>query len=112
MVNRQQGTAIDHADSAFFRMVAQDAMPANGSLDRRVDDSAVEEVDVTSAWAMYRGLCVARQTVAPSACSSREHLHQRLAALRIEVARRLVGEQDGRPAGDGAGDGDELLVTA
>ena len=41
-----------------------------------------------------------------------EHVHQRIAALRIEVARRLVGEKDGRPSGDGPGHGDELLVTA
>ena len=41
-----------------------------------------------------------------------EHLHQRVAALRIEVARRLVGEQDRRASGDRARDGDELLVTA
>src|SRR6185436_14807658 len=41
-----------------------------------------------------------------------EHLHHRFTALRIQVAGRLVGEDDRRTAGDGAGDGDELLVTA
>ena len=41
-----------------------------------------------------------------------EQVHDGFAALRIEVARRLVGEQDERLAGDGAGDGDALLLAA
>ena len=41
-----------------------------------------------------------------------EHVHQRFAALRIEVAGRLVGEQDRRTAGDRARDRDELLLAA
>ena len=52
------------------------------------------------------------QTVAPPACSSLEHLHQRFAALRIQIAGRLVGEQDRRTSGDGPRDRDELLVSA
>ena len=31
---------------------------------------------------------------------------------RVEVAGRLVGEQHGRPAHEGAGDGDALLLAA
>jgi hypothetical protein len=41
-----------------------------------------------------------------------EHLHEGFAALRIQVAGRFVREQDGRPAGNRARDGDELLVAA
>ena len=41
-----------------------------------------------------------------------QQIHHRFAALRIEVAGRLVGEQDERLAGDGARDGDALLLTA
>ena len=41
-----------------------------------------------------------------------EQLHHRLAALRVEVAGRLVGEQNHRLAGDGACHGDALLLSA
>ena len=41
-----------------------------------------------------------------------EEVHHRFAVLRVEVTRRLVGEEDGRLAGDGAGHGDTLLLTA
>ena len=40
----------------------------------------------------------------------REHLHQRLPRLRIEVAGRFVRQEHGRTAGDRACDGDELLM--
>src|SRR3954454_8553684 len=35
-----------------------------------------------------------------------------LGGVRVEVARRLVGEQDGRPVHEGARDGDALLLAA
>ena len=41
-----------------------------------------------------------------------EQIHDRLAAARIEVSGRLVREQNQRLAGDGARDGDALLLTA
>src|SRR6185437_5466844 len=41
-----------------------------------------------------------------------EQLHHRFAVRRVEVTRRLVGEEDQWIAGDGAGDGDALLLTA
>src|SRR5436190_13916401 len=41
-----------------------------------------------------------------------EHLHDFLAGLRVEVAGRLVGEQDGRVVHQGARDGDALALTA
>ena len=41
-----------------------------------------------------------------------QQLHHRFAALRVEVAGRLVGEQDDRLARDRARHGDALLLTA
>src|SRR5262245_11753211 len=41
-----------------------------------------------------------------------EHLHQRFAGLRIEIAGRLVGQKDRRTSRDRAGDGNELLMPA
>ena len=41
-----------------------------------------------------------------------QQIHHRFAAARVEVAGRLVREQDERLAGDGARDGDALLLTA
>src|SRR5207249_3509583 len=41
-----------------------------------------------------------------------EQLHDRFAVRRIEVTGRLVGEEDEWIAGDGASDGDALLLTA
>ncbi len=52
------------------------------------------------------------QIVAPGAVQFLQQVHHRLAALRIQVAGRLVGEQDQRFAGDRAGDRDTLLLTA
>ena len=52
------------------------------------------------------------QIVAPARCSSRSRSITASPLLRIEVAGRLVGEQDQRLAGDGAGDRDALLLTA
>jgi hypothetical protein len=41
-----------------------------------------------------------------------EQVHDLVAALAVEVAGRLVGEQDQRAGDDGAGDGDALLLAA
>ena len=41
-----------------------------------------------------------------------EQVHDRVAVLGVEVARRFVGEQHGRIAGQRAGDGDPLLLAA
>src|SRR5206468_10170533 len=41
-----------------------------------------------------------------------EQLHERLAALRVEISGRLVGEENGGTSGDRARDGDELLMAA
>ena len=52
------------------------------------------------------------QIVAPLDVQLLEQVHHRFAVLRVEVAGRLVGEQDRRLAAHGAGDGDALLLTA
>ncbi len=41
-----------------------------------------------------------------------ELLEDALGGLGVEIAGRLVGEQDQRGVGDGAGDGDALLLAA
>ncbi len=41
-----------------------------------------------------------------------EQFHHRLAAARVEVPGRLVGQQDQRLASDGARDRDALLLSA
>jgi hypothetical protein len=41
-----------------------------------------------------------------------QHFHQRVAAFRIQVPRRLVGQQNRRSSRDGARDRDELLMSA
>ena len=35
-----------------------------------------------------------------------------MAALTVEVARRLIGQKDGGASGQGAGDGNALLLAA
>ena len=52
------------------------------------------------------------QIVAPPRCSSRSSSITASPFVGVEVTRRLVGEEDERIAGDGAGDGDALLLTA
>ena len=82
------------------------------SHDRLVGDTAVEQVDVPSGLRDVARIVRREADRRAVGVQLGEHLHQRIAALRIQVAGRLVGEQDRRPAGDGAGDGDELLVAA
>ena len=50
--------------------------------------------------------------VEPSRLSGLEHLHHFLAMLGVEVAGRLVGEDQLGVADQGAGDGDALLLAA
>src|SRR5690606_35530555 len=76
------------------------------------DDLTVEEMD--------RAIGVARVARVVRDHADRRSLvvqllqqrHHRLAVLRVEVTRRLVGQQDERPADDGARDRDTLLLTA
>jgi hypothetical protein len=59
-----------------------------------------------------RGSWVTMQMVAPGAVQFPQQLHHRLAVLRVEVAGRLVGEQDERVAHQGARHRDALLLAA
>ncbi len=77
-----------------------------------VDDPAVEQMNVTLHLRLPAGIMRDDADSGPARVELVEHLHQRFAALRVEVARRLVGEQDGRPACDRARDSDELLLAA
>ena len=43
---------------------------------------------------------------------AREHFHHLLAGRRVEVARRLVRQQELRVVDEGVGDGDTLLLPA
>jgi hypothetical protein len=75
-------------------------------------DAAVEEVDRTI------GVCGVARIVRhhadrrAAAVQLAEQFHHGFAVRRIEVTRRLVGEEDERIASDCAGDGDALLLTA
>ena len=42
----------------------------------------------------------------------REQLHDLVAVARVQVAGRLVGDDDGSPGGDGPGDGGALALPA
>ena len=58
-------------------------------------------------------LCVMMAVVVPSSrltCDSASST--RIAGLEVERAGRLVAQQDVRPLGDGARDGDALLLAA
>ena len=81
-------------------------------LDVLLDDPAVKEVDravrVTGKARVVRDHADRRAARG----GGREQLHHRIAVLRIEVSRRLVGEQNERPARECSGDGDALLLTA
>ncbi len=77
-----------------------------------VDDAAVEHVDLA-----IRVVGVAR--IVRDDADRRafgvqlgEQRHHLLAVLRVQVTRRLVGEQDRRAADERARDGDALLLTA
>ena len=69
------------------------------SHDRLVGDTAVEQVDVTTGLGHVSRIVRRDADGCAIGVQLGEHVHQRIAALRIEVARRLVGERiGGRPA--------------
>ena len=65
-----------------------------------------------SACAARAGECVTITTVAPSRCSDAEHVHDVRAVAAVEVARRLVGEDQRRIVDERARDRDALLLAA
>ena len=84
-------------------------MPAPSAL---VDDAAVEQVDAAVGVARVARIVRHHADGRAALMQLAEQIHHRFAALRIEVAGRLVGEQDDRLAGDRARHGDALLLTA
>ena len=64
------------------------------------------------ACAAMSGSWVIRTTVLPASLSCLEDADDLLGRVRVEVAGRLVGEQDGRIGDQGAGDRHALLLAA
>ena len=58
------------------------------------------------------GSCVTRTIVLPPSCSRAKTRHDLGAGLRVEVARRLVGQQDRRIVDERARDRHALPLTA
>ncbi len=81
-------------------------------LDLLLDDAAVEDVDGALGVAREARVVRDHDDGGAGAVERVEQLHHGVAVLGIEVTRGLVGEEDGRGAGEGAGDGDALLLTA
>ena len=77
-----------------------------------LDDAAVEDVDAAVGVARVARIVGDHADRRAAAVQLAKQIHHRFAAARIEVSGRLVGEQDQRFAGDGAGDGDALLLAA
>ena len=76
------------------------------------DDAAVEEVDRAVGVRGVARIVRDHADRRAAAVQLAKQLHHRFAVRRIEVTRRFVGEEDERIAGDRAGDGDALLLTA
>src|SRR5207344_3473695 len=79
---------------------------------RLVDDAAVEEIDVALGVAGIAGIVRDHADRRAVHIQLTQELHHRLAALRVEIAGRLVGKENDRLAGDRARDGDALLLPA
>src|SRR5437660_7021167 len=77
-----------------------------------LDDAAVEEVDAAIGVARVAGVMRDHADRGAGLVQLAKQIHHRFAAARIEVARRLVREQDQRLACDRARDGHALLLTA
>ena len=99
-------------DSAGSRGGSSQRQSRSFTSDRSVDDPAIEEIHVPLRPGDVVGV-VGREADSGAVCVQlAEHLHQRVPALRVEIARRLVCEQDWRTSGDRTRDGDQLLVTS
>src|SRR6185503_8382697 len=82
------------------------------SADVLFDDAAVEQVNSAIG---VRGVArIVRDHADRGAAAMQfaQQLHHCFAILRVEVTGRFVREQNRRLAGDGAGHGDALLLTA
>src|ERR1700754_1104245 len=107
-----------HHSRGLYRFVDRTATYRSGSGDRMaggflfVHDQAVEymhgSIGMGSVALIVRHHADGRALLVEFA----EQFHHGFAVNGIEVAGRLVGKQDERVAGDGAGDGDPLLLAA
>src|SRR5262245_45692989 len=77
-----------------------------------LDDAAVEEMDAAIGVARVARVVRHHADRGARTVQLAEEIHHSFAAARIEVSSGLVREQDQRLAGDGARDGDALLLTA
>ena len=81
-------------------------------LDLLLDDAAVENVDGALGVARETGVVRHHHDGGAGAVERMQQFHHGVTVLGIEVAGGLVREQDRRGTGEGAGDGDALLLTA
>src|SRR5438045_1962792 len=79
---------------------------------RLLDDPAVEQMDGTVGVGRVSGIVRDHADRRSTAMQLAQQLHNRFAVRRVEVSRRLVGEQDEWIPGNRTRDGDALLLTA
>src|SRR6185295_1046057 len=103
-----RSSAVCHERSA----ISHGALLGNGHLGLLLDDAAVEDVDAAIGVARVTRIVRDHADRRAAAMQLAQEIHHGFAASRVEVSGRLVREQDERLAGDGAGDGDALLLTA
>jgi hypothetical protein len=77
-----------------------------------LQDATVEEVDGPIGVARVPGIVRDHADGRAFPVQLTQQLHDRLAVLRVQVSRGLVRQQDRWSAGNGAGNGDALLLTA
>src|SRR6476661_2993343 len=69
------------------------------------DDASVKEMDGAIGVRSVAGIVRDHADRRAATLQLTEELHHRFAVRRVEVTRRLVGEEDERIAGNGAGNG-------
>jgi hypothetical protein len=81
-----------------------------GQFHRLCDDPSIEEVNVTLGVARVPRIMRDHTNRGTALMQFAQEIHDRFAALGIEIAGRFVGEQDDRLTCDRAGYGDPLLL--
>src|SRR5436190_1136060 len=77
-----------------------------------IDDTPIEQMDRPVRMLRVARIVCHHADRRPGAVQRPQQLHHRFAVGRVEVSRRLVGEQDRGIAHDGARDGDALLLAS
>src|SRR5262245_15248803 len=109
----RDSSKLSRRDIGRHRLHELVAGHATGLVDRVRHDPAVDEAD--DARSVLRDLALVRDEDdgdPPLAAKPLEDLHHLEAGPRVEVARRLVGEQNRRFGHQRPGDGDALLLSA